>query len=134
MTDKFNYLQAESDFGKVRKKELIMRLLNRVKPNRDRLLSLGEVRSLLKPESEHYRGMQTVPISKIVGSEGRTNDFSRAFLPRNDKLMQRWLRVDLAHYGNITLPPITCFEIGGVYLSGTVTTASRLPSRRGLSS
>ena len=50
--------------------------------------------------------MRTVPIEKIVGSEGRYKDFNREFLPRHDKLMRRWMRVDMAHYQNITLPPI----------------------------
>jgi hypothetical protein len=115
MSERYYYSLAQNDFGKVRKKELVMRLLNFLKPQKDRLLSLGDVRSLLKPESEHYKGMQAIPIAKIVGSEGRTNDFNRAFLPRHDNLMRRWLRVDVAHYGNIDLPAITCFEIGGLY-------------------
>jgi hypothetical protein len=115
MSERYHYQLAQDDFGKVRKKELVTRLLNFLKPQKDRLLSLGEVRSLLKPESEYYKGMQAIPLAKIVGSEGRTNDFNRAFLPRHDKLMQRWLRVDVAHYGNIDLPPIKCFEIGGLY-------------------
>jgi hypothetical protein len=79
------------------------------------MLSLGDVRSLLRPDSETYRGMRTVEIDKIVGSEGRYKDFNREFLPRHDKLMRRWMRVDMAHYQNITLPPIKLFEIGGVY-------------------
>jgi hypothetical protein len=115
MSNRLLYHLALHDFGKVRNKALVTRLLNFLKPQKDRLLSLGDVRSLLRPESEHYRGMQTIPVAKIVGSEGRTNDFSRAFLPRHDKLMQRWLRVDVAHLDNVDLPPITCFEIGGLY-------------------
>jgi hypothetical protein len=106
---------ARSDFSKLRTRETIARILSLLKVQRDEMLSLGDVRSLLRPDSETYRGMQTVPIEKIVGSEGRYKDFNREFLPRHDKLMRRWMRVDVAHYQNIMLPPIKLFEIGGAY-------------------
>jgi hypothetical protein len=106
---------ARSDFGRLRTRETIARILSLLKVQRDEMLSLGDVRSLLRPDSETYRGMRTVEIGKIVGSEGRYKDFNRKFLPRHDKLMRRWMRVDMAHYQNITIPPIKLFEIGGVY-------------------
>ncbi len=115
MSDKSFFLMAKDDFGRVRKREIITRILSLLKAQKDEMLSLGDVRSLLRPESEHYRGMRAVAISKIVGSEGRYKDFNKAFLPRHDKLMSRWTRVDMAHYQNVTLPPIKLFEIGGVY-------------------
>jgi hypothetical protein len=106
---------ARSDFGRMRTRETLTRILSLLKARRDEMLSLGDVRSLLRPDSETYRGMQTIPIEKIVGSEGRYKDFNRAFLPRHDKLMRRWISVDLAHYQDVALPPIKVFEIGGVY-------------------
>ena len=113
MNDCAFYSLARDDFGKLRKREVIARILSLLKAQKTEMLSLGDVRSLLKPESETYRGMQTVPIAKIVGSEGRYKDFNREFLPRHDKLMRRWMRVDVAHYANVILPPIKLFEIGG---------------------
>jgi hypothetical protein len=115
MTDNPFSTMARSDFGRLRTRETIMRILSLVKANRDEMLSLGEVRSLLRPDSETYQGMQTIEISKIVGSEGRYKDFNRAFLPRHDKLMRRWMSVDVAHYQDVHLPPIHVFEIGGAY-------------------
>ena len=106
---------ARSDFGKLRTRETFMRILSLLKAQRDEMLSLGDVRSLLRPDSETYKGMQTIPIDLIVGSEGRYKDFNRAFLPRHDKLMRRWISVDVAHYQDVALPPIKVFEIGGVY-------------------
>lgn len=115
MSDGAYYTMAREDFGRVRKREVMSRILALLKAQKDEMLSLGDVRSLLKPESETYRGMQTVAIAKIVGSEGRYQDFNKAFLPRHDKLMRRWMRVDVAHYANVVLPPIKLFEVGGVY-------------------
>ena len=114
MNDNMYQSLARSDFGRLRTRETIARILSLLKAQRDEMLSLGDVRSLLRPDSETYRGMQTVPIERIVGSEGRYKDFNREFLPRHDKLMRRWMRVDVAHYQNIILPPIKLFEIGGV--------------------
>ena len=106
---------ARSDFGKLRTRETITRILSLLKARHDEMLSLGDVRLLLRPESETYKGMQTIAIERIVGSEGRYKDFNRAFLPRHDKLMRRWMSVDMAHYQDIFLPPIKVFEIGGAY-------------------
>ena len=83
--------------------------------DRDRLLSLKDVKEILKPKNETYRRMQTVPINLIVGSEGRYRDFNKYFLPRADHLRQRWERVDIARLKDIVLPPIQLYEIGGVY-------------------
>ncbi len=106
---------ARVDFGRLRTRETLMRIMSLLKVQRDEMLSLGDVRSILRPASETYRGMRTVPIDKIVGSEGRFKDFNKAFLPRHDKMARRWMRVDVAHYQNLVLPPISLFEIGGVY-------------------
>jgi hypothetical protein len=59
--------------------------------------------------------LRTVPIEKIVGSEGRYQDFNRYFLPKHDRLKGRWVRVDTAHHQQIILPPVTLYEIGGLY-------------------
>ncbi len=109
------FMQARHDFSRVRKREILGRILGLLRSGRDQMLSLGDVRSLLRPESEHYKGMRTVPLDRIVGSEGRYQDFNREFLPRHDKLMKRWIRVDMAHLQDVVLPPIKLFEIGGVY-------------------
>jgi hypothetical protein len=106
---------ARSDFGRLRTRETLMRILSLLKAQRDEMLSLGEVRSLLRPHSETYQGMQVIPLARIVGSEGRYKDFNRAFLPRHDKLIRRWVSIDIAHYQDVHLPPIHVFEIGGSY-------------------
>jgi hypothetical protein len=115
MSDKMYQSMARTDFSRLRTRETFSKILSLLKAQRDEMLSLGDVRSILRPDSETYKGMQTVPIEKIVGSEGRYKDFNNAFLPRHDKMMRRWTRVDMAHYQNISLPPIQLFEIGGVY-------------------
>jgi len=111
----FHSERAEDDFSRARTREFLTRIQGFMDPSRRRLLSLDEVRSILRPEGETYLGMQAVPIDRIVGSEGRYRDFNHHFLPRFDHLRPRWVRVDLAHYKEINLPPIQLYEAGGLY-------------------
>lgn len=110
-----HHIQAAQDFSKARGKAMLSRMQHFMNVDRDRLLSLNDVKEILKPKSETYRGMKAVPIDLIVGSEGRYRDFNKYFLPRSEHLRQRWERVDMAHIKDIILPPIQLYEIGGVY-------------------
>lgn len=114
MSDWYENLATE-DFSRARTREFLSRIGVLLSPSRDRLLSLDEVKAILKPGGETYTGMQTVPLNLIVGSEGRYRDFNRHFLPRHDYLKSRWVRVDMAHYTDVPLPPVRLYEIGGVY-------------------
>lgn len=112
--DTFSH-KAKEDFNRARYREMFSSVLALLKNEKDQLLSLKEVKALLRPHGESYRGLRTVPIERIVGSEGRYLDFSKSFLPRREHLRGRWVRVNLAHYQQVTLPPVTLYEIGGVY-------------------
>jgi hypothetical protein len=106
---------ASEDFSKARTRELLQRVSGLLGSQEDRLLSLDEVKAILRPGSETYEGIKAVPIDLIVGSEGRYRDFNRHFLPRHDHLKTRWVRVDLAHYTDVPLPPVRLYKVGGVY-------------------
>jgi hypothetical protein len=110
-----DHIQAAEDFNKARNKALIARIQNFWNSERDELLSFYEVKKILKPKNEYYRGMQSVPINFIVGSEGRYRDFNKYFLPRSDFLRARWESVDRAQIRDIPLPAIALYEIGGAY-------------------
>lgn len=113
-SDAFRF-QAQEDFSKARNKAWINEMQNAMHPDKKRLLSLNDVKKILKPKNEVYIGLKTVPIKKIVGSEGRYNDFDNRFLPRSNELKQRWVNVDQAHLSDIVLPPIQLYELGGLY-------------------
>jgi hypothetical protein len=108
-------LQASSDFSRAKSKAAFSRILHFLDADRNRLLSFHDVKDILKPKNEVYRGNQTVPIKLIIGSEGRYRDFNKYFLPRAEHLRERWERVDVAHITDKILPPIQLYEIGGVY-------------------
>jgi hypothetical protein len=106
---------ATEDFNRVRSQEVFGRILNMLSPSSQELLSLEEVKKLLQPKSETYKGIQQVPVDRIVGSEGRYKDFNNRFLPRHEHMRYRWERVDKAHLSDVILPAIRLYEIGGVY-------------------
>lgn len=107
--------EAQQDFNKARSQEAFSRIMSLLNPTSEEMLSLQEVKDLLRPKTETYRGMQTVEIDRIVGSEGRYRDFNKRFLPKHEYLRNRWMRVDKAHLQHIILPPIRLYEVGGVY-------------------
>jgi hypothetical protein len=114
-TNRLNQIQAMEDFSRARGKAVLSRIQHFLTPDRDRLLSFNDVKEILKPKNQTYRGMQVVPIKLIVGSEGRYRDFNKYFFPRAEHLRSRWVRVDEARLSDIILPPIQLYEIGGVY-------------------
>ena len=107
--------QAAEDFSKARAKEIFTQIMYFLDSRKNNLLSLNDVKEILKPKSESYKGLKTVPINLIIGSEGRYQDFNKYFLPKSEHLRRRWERVDEARLSDITLPPIQLYEIGGVY-------------------
>jgi hypothetical protein len=110
-----DFLQAADDFSKARNKAILSRIQNFMNTQKDELLSFYDVKEILKPKNETYKGMRQVPIKLIVGSEGRYRDFNKYFLPRSEFLRARWERVDRAQIKDIPLPAIQLYEIGGAY-------------------
>ncbi len=107
--------QAVDDFGKARFRERILSILNLLSPEKQQLLSLYDIKTLIKPKNESYKGMKVVAVKDIVGSEGRYRDFNKAFLPRKEHLRNRWISIDKAHITDVILPPIKLYKIGDVY-------------------
>jgi hypothetical protein len=73
--------EAQDDFNRARKAAFFDSLFNLFSPEKKELLSLQEVREVLKPRGETYRGMKEVPIELIVGSEGAIPGFQQAVSP-----------------------------------------------------
>ncbi|MDR0472145.1 MAG: transcriptional regulator [Treponema sp.] len=108
-------MMAAEDFNKARNKAFLSQIQHLLNPGRDKLLSFYDVKDILKPRGESYKGMQSVPINMIVGSEGRYRDFNKYFLPRSEFIRARWESIDRAQIMSISLPPIQLYEIGGAY-------------------
>jgi len=107
--------QVRSDFDRARQKAFVRDLVAAVNRRPNDLIPFHELRKRLSPEGESYRGMQTVPVSQIIGSMDRFEDFDRTFLPRRKNTQGRWTNIDRAFYEDVRLPPIQLYKVGNIY-------------------
>ncbi len=115
MSDQMTSSQTEEDFFKARNRALLNEVQHFLDPEEATLISFSDIKKLLRPEGEVYKGMQIVPIKLIIGSEGRYQDFDNRFFPKSLHLKNRWEHIDMAHLNDIDLPPVSLYELGGVY-------------------
>ena len=108
-------LTVTEDFVKAHRHAVFQGLFSTFRWQNPDLLSFYEVTKLIKPEAESYKGMQVIPVNKIIGSENRYHDFSSAFYPKNTSLEKRWESVDAARLDDVILPPISVYKLGDVY-------------------
>jgi len=110
-------LKAEDqfDFGRARAMQFLRSVWGTLSGQGRELLSWDQVRDKLKLRGLVSRGVETVPIDKIVGSVGRYQDFDDAFLPKSNALSLRWRRIDRAFYDDISLPPVKLYKVGDAY-------------------
>lgn len=111
----FSKAKSEEDFNKAHTKAFINEIQHLLSPEEASLISLNDVKQMIKSNAETYIGMKVIPIEKIVGSEGRYKDFDNRFFPKSTHLKNRWQHVDEAALNDITLPPIKVYEIAGLY-------------------
>lgn len=109
------YNAALADFQKARRKAAMEQLLARFSGRSTELLSYEEVRQQLRATNHTPRGLQDIPLDKIVGSVGRYKDFTRNFLPRQDAAEHRWAAVKTAVDDMTGVPPIEVYQLGEAY-------------------
>src|SRR5262245_2161238 len=87
---------AQVHFQEARRKALVAALSDLLRGQPAEMLSLADVRARLNVRGQRYLGQHAVPIDHIIGSEGRYGDFDRRFLPRSNKLLERWSSIEKA--------------------------------------
>ena len=113
---KFNYQLAIRDFQRARKEAAMQQVLARVQGKSSDLLCYDDIRRHLRATGKPIeRGLQEIPLDKIVGSVGRYQDFTRSFLPKNDSNEERWARVMTAISDMKGIPPIEVYQVGDAY-------------------
>ena len=79
-----------------------------------RLLSLAEI-DAARIRDRHSAGLRAVPIARIRGSEGRSEDFDRSFYPIQNHSRERWMSVARARDKETALPPVDLIQVGELY-------------------
>jgi hypothetical protein len=79
------------------------------------LVRFEDVVQLLGARQQIPKGVQSVPLDRIVGSVGRTRDFTNRFLPRPCVNQERWAGICAAFGASEALPPVDLCRIGEGY-------------------
>src|SRR5215471_15933196 len=107
--------QALDDFASARRGAFLDAIAAVVLRRPNELLSFEEVSRRLPIKSQVYRGVEAIPVNRIVGSVDRYEDFNRRFMPTQTHTQSRWVNVDQAILTDVALPPIQVYKIGEVY-------------------
>src|SRR6266511_3868835 len=102
-------------FRDARSKALLAALLDLIRRQPPDMLALADVRAGLNIRGQRALGRQSVPLTHIIGSEGRYHDFDRRFLPRTDMMQQRWSSIERVMVQGQALPPVDLYKISDVY-------------------
>ncbi|MCA9973032.1 MAG: universal stress protein [Anaerolineales bacterium] len=129
-----SYQLALRDFEDARRQAVMQQMLARIRGEESKLLHFHEVRQMLRDTGETIpRGLQEIPLHKIVGSVDRYEDFTRSFLPKRAANAERWAGVRAAVNDMVGMPPIEVYQLGDAYfvLDGNhrVSIARRLGSK-----
>ena len=114
----YNYRgKAQQEWSQVRRKALWAKLQASLGHKKINLVNFTELSHRFNLGSSFYRGVQDIPLDKIVGSVGRYQDFVQAFLPTNESMSDRWQSVAAAYLNPTStgLPPIEVCQVGDCY-------------------
>ena len=102
-------------FDRARRKEAYRRFARILTRRPDGgLLSLEEVKQRLSLFDQHYVGIRSIPVKKIVGTTDRSVAFGKDFLPRRPETRARWTRVERA-FPEGGFPPIVVYKLDDSY-------------------
>ncbi len=109
--------QARHEWGRVRRKAFLAQLKADLGNKKIGLIDFSQLTEHFNLGSASYRGVQPIALDRIVGSEGRYQDFVQAFLPTNESMSERWQKVATAYLNPSSrgLPPIEVCQIGDYY-------------------
>lgn len=111
-----NQEAALRDFQRARQQAAMQQLMARLRGESADLLYYDDVRKKLRVAGPPIqRGLQEIPLNKIIGSVGRVEDFTRNFMPKRDVAKERWVGVKTAVQAMTGMPPIEVYQVGDAY-------------------
>ncbi len=109
--------EARRQWDQAQRKVFWNQLLAQIGGEELTLLDFNEVAQRLRLRTAIYRGAQSIPVDKIVGSVGRYQDFTGAFLPVVQGMKDRWERVASIYLDPASggVSPIEVYKVGDAY-------------------
>ena len=108
-------VEAERNFNSAQRHAFLEDAFRLLRGRPKALLSFDKVRRKLGLFVSRDRGVHEIPLDKIVGSVGKSQEFTRTFWPRHEEIRARWQRVYTMIHGASGLPPIEVYQVGAVY-------------------
>ena len=115
MANALHYQQARAQYEQCVMRAQFADLWGRVTRHMTDLVRFQDVAQLVGARQQIPKGIQSVPLDRIVGSVGRTRDFTNRFLPRPSVNQERWAGICAALDASEALPPIELYRIGEVF-------------------
>jgi hypothetical protein len=108
---------AQTDFNRARRRQVLARLAMRLRRDDDvdLILPFEEVTEALGHRGERSLGLQTIPLDSIVGTVDRSREFDRRFRPTSRRVRGRWQRIAEAQRRGDAMPPISVYRIGDMH-------------------
>ena len=110
-----SYLEGVGKFQGLRTRAFLQEMLSLLRGQSAELLCFDDVRARLRLRAESYKGLQDIPVDKIVGSVGRHKEFTQTFLPKSNETRERWSRVYAKMNSMEGVPPIEVYKVGDTY-------------------
>ena len=104
--------QAHQLYGDLQTRALLAQLWWALRRRPRGLPTLAEVAKTSAVQGRHALGVRTIPVRRILGSEGRSKDFDAAFRPIQHHTRVRWLSVATAMIQGLAIPPIEVVQLG----------------------
>ncbi|MCK4906766.1 MAG: hypothetical protein KAS64_04415 [Spirochaetes bacterium] len=79
------------------------------------LLSIDDVVNVVRPQGESYSGIEDIKVERIIGSESRSSDFVKGFLPIQKWMRSRWSKLQKLILVDGINSTIMVYEYGGYY-------------------
>jgi len=109
------YRDGLAAFGKAKRQAFFQEIIGHIRGKPTELFCFDDIRARLRLHVENYRGLLDVPLDQIVGSVGRSHEFTRRFLPKRTIKEERWSNVYAETIGDKGLPPIELYKVDDVY-------------------
>jgi hypothetical protein len=90
-------------------------LWHKLQGKENKLQDLTQVAGNAKRRPAAHSGVVNVSLDRIIGSEGRTDDFDGTFYPLKSHNRDRWIGIAAARRNGTTLPPVDLIQVGDSY-------------------
>jgi hypothetical protein len=109
-------MEIDFDYERARRRGRFKHLMSVILSRCNALMSMAEATCGPAPKGAvALPRIEQVPLDRIVGSVGRSQDFDSDFNPLNEGSHARWQRVNQAFLQDIILPPVELQKLGDDY-------------------